>query len=327
LDVGLTLAMSRLSVVLAESRQGPLGSLRRELDERRRKRLETEPYGKAWLGLSEALFPRPGADAGRVVAPDAPSGADMAQRLVLAALGEEQRPEQVTLSLVGNFDRAAAMVHLRRAMEQLAAGNGDGATGARGGIGPTRVVVRDRVPGPRALYGWLAPAFGTPDEVALEVAVQIIGGSKESRFKRELLDRQYAATARAAVDPGWPSSVVSFELTPTGPEPVEALERRVERLLEDFMSEGPSAAEVSFAKALVAYRLRKRVEHSTEPPSTDLAEATLGDRAVQAMRPGFWRRALEAVDQVSPSAVRDAARGSLRSAERVLVVTLPEGQK
>ena len=324
LDVGLALAMGRLSVLLAETREGPIAAVRHELDQRRRKQLESEPYGRSWLELSRALFPGAGLEAGRVIGPEPPDGTDMAQRLVLAAMAEEQRPEQVTLTLVGDFDRAAAMVHLRHAMERLATGDG-GAERPSGG-GP-RLVVRDRVQSPRALYGWLGPAFGSSEEVALEVAVQILGGSKESRFKRELIDHQFAATAKGTIDPGWPSTAVTFELTPTGPEPIESLERRVERLLDDFAGDGPSAAEVAFAKALVAYRLRKHVEQSAAPPSTDLAEATLGDRALQILRPGAWQHALDAVDKVTAATVRDVARRTLAREQRVEVVTLPEGQK
>lgn len=322
-DVGLQLAAGRLAVLLGEASHGPLAALRGELEHKRRDALESEPFGKGWIALSTALFASSPRNGARLIGPTPPTGPDMTRRLLLASLAEERSPERVTISLVGNFDQRAAMVQLRRALDELSVPARQPPEPDASAALP-RQVVHARVPHPRTLYGWLGPATGSKEALSLEVAVQLLAGSKESRFRRELLDREIASAARGFVDPGWPSSVVALDLAPTGPVPIESLERRVDAMLEDLRRHEPSLAEVAYAKAILAYRLRKRVAQSLEPPSTDLAEASLPDRVVQTLRPGLWERSLKLLDEVTPAAVHEAIRANLRPDTRRQVVVEPE---
>jgi predicted Zn-dependent peptidase len=176
----------------------------------------------------------------------------------------------------------------------------------------------------RALYGWAVPALGTKHDAAVQVAVQILAGRKESRFQRELVKPQLAAAVRGFVDPGWVTSTAAIELTPAATVDVERLEQRAEAIIDDLGREGPNRVEIAYAKAILAYRIRKKIAQSTEAPSPDLAPATLGGRIVHALQPGFWQDALKRLEKVDERDVRRAVRRHLGTDGRVLVVSLPD---
>ncbi|MBW2528480.1 MAG: insulinase family protein, partial [Deltaproteobacteria bacterium] len=322
LDVGIHLAVGRLALLLQQSVSRPRAALRTEMHRKQRRALEQRPYGPSWVALSEALFPPGSRHAGQVVSPDPADSALWTQRLLLSGLAREQRAEHATISLVGHFDRKVALTHLDRALVLLGPSSG----GSHGGApdGPTRLMVSTRGIDPRLLFGWPAPAVGARDDAALQVAIQVLAGRKESRFRRELLERQLAASARGFVDPGWEASAAVLELTPAATVDVERLERQVETIVDELGRDGPGRVEIAYAKAILSYRLRKRIAQATEPPSTDLAQATLGGRIVHAVRPGFWQDAQKRLEQVDERAVRRAVAKHLTPARRVVVVSMPE---
>lgn len=323
LDVGIHLAVGRLALLLEQSRRSPLAALRTELNRRRRQHLASRPHGSSWLALSEALFPIGSPHEGRIISPDPEDSALWTHRILLASLTEERSPQRATLSIVGPFDRRAAIDQVELAFALLRPGLGARRAADETPAGPRRVVTDEPGRHPQLLYGWPAPAVATPDATAVEVALYVLAGRKGSRFRRELVEPQLAATARGFVDPGWTTSAAAIELVPAATVEMDRLERRAESIIDDLATEGPSRVELAYAKAILTYRLRKRIAQLGQPPKPELARATLGGRLVDAMRPGFWQQALERLEQVDGEAVRRAARTYLTPRGRVAVVTLP----
>jgi predicted Zn-dependent peptidase len=225
---------------------------------------------------------------------------------------------------VGHFDRKVALIHLDRALASLGPVGRSGSDSEATSPGPTRLSVQVGKSDRRALYGWTAPALGAKDDAAVQVAVQILAGRKESRFQRELVKRQLAASVRGFVDPGWEISAAAIELTPAATVDIERLQRRAEAIIDDLAAEGPNRVEIAYAKAILAYRIRKKIAQSTEAPSPDLAQATLGGQIVHALQPGFWQDALERLEKVDDRDVRRAVRRHLGAERRVVVVSLPD---
>jgi len=326
LDVGLAIAAGRLALLLGQAEHQPLGALRFELGRVRRHDLGKLPYGKAWLALGEALFPEGHPHHGRLMGPDAPTSQVLRNRLLLASLAEERRPQRASITLVGDFEPAQARSQLQQALAALGPRLSSPRAGALLLPEPTRLLVHTDGAEPRLLLGWVAPAAGSPVDAALRVALHILAGRKESRLGRELVKGGMAASARGFVDPDWQASAVVLELVPQKDQGVDELQARVQHIIDGLASEGPTPVELAYAQAILDYRLRKRLERATAVATADSAERTLGERIVETLRPGLLQQWLDQTEAVSERAVRRAVRQHLGAAHRVAVLALPDEQ-
>ncbi len=324
LDTGLTIAAGRLAMLLSASRGKPVAAIRNELNRVRRADVHRQRNGKAWLTLSAALYPSTQAFGGRVVGPDEPDVLTLRNRLLLADLSQQQRPRRASITLVGDFEPTRAKSQLDRALAQLGpALLADSCRKAPEPPDPPRLIIRDKVNEARALYGWVTAPLGTADEAKLRIALHILAGRKQSRFQRQLVERQLAAAARGFVDPGWPSSATVVELVPVAGQDFEAVERRMEKIIEQLAAEGPTDLELAYAKAIVGYRLKKRFVQGTAKSTDSVTPAILGYRIMESLRPGLLKQMVDANEKVTSKQVMRAVRKYLGTEHRVVVLTVP----
>ncbi|HVY45606.1 MAG TPA: lytic transglycosylase domain-containing protein, partial [Minicystis sp.] len=151
-DAAVELAASRVRIALGDAADAELAVLRRRAAEPRRRALASAPYGRAWLALSDALFP-PGSPLAGAVVGAHEDGYTARESLLVDALGDERAHAKAAITVVGDVDEA-------RARQLLTAFLGAPLASARPVAGPEREVrvrVDDEVPAPRALYGFLLP--------------------------------------------------------------------------------------------------------------------------------------------------------------------------
>lgn len=122
-------------------------------------------------------------------------------------------------------------------------------------VGPMRVTHRDekvRQPSLSRLYR--AVSYGTDEgrqSHALDVAVEILGGSETSRLYRALVeDQRIAVAARASASTsGLGGGSVSIAATPAEGVTLEQLEAAVDEVIATFLRDGPTEAELARAKS------------------------------------------------------------------------------
>ncbi len=125
-------------------------------------------------------------------------------------------------------------------------------------VGPMRVTHRDeKVRQPSVSRMYRAVSYGTDEgrqAHALDVAVEILGGSETSRLYRALVEEQHIAVnaGAGANTSGLGGGSVTVYATPAEGVTLEAVETAMDRVIGDFLRDGPTDAELSRAKSSLA---------------------------------------------------------------------------
>lgn len=125
-------------------------------------------------------------------------------------------------------------------------------------VGPMRVTHRDeKVRQPSMSRFYRAVSYGTDEgrqAHALDVAMEILGGSETSRLYRELVERQRIAVraSAGASTSGLGGGSVSVSATPAEGVTLETLEAAVDQVIADYLRDGPTEAELARAKSSLA---------------------------------------------------------------------------
>lgn len=122
-------------------------------------------------------------------------------------------------------------------------------------VGPMRVVHRDeKVRQPSLSRMYRALSYGTDEgrqAHALDVAIEILGGSETSRLYRALVEEQRIAVSAGAGSntSGLDGGSVSVAATPAEGVTLETLEAAVDAVIATYLRDGPTAAELARAKS------------------------------------------------------------------------------
>ena len=122
-------------------------------------------------------------------------------------------------------------------------------------VGPMRVTHRDeKVRQPSMSRFYRSISYGTDEgrqAHALDVAIEILGGSETSRLYRALVEEQHIAVSAGASSntSGLGGGSVSVYATPVEGVSLETVEAAVDRVLADFLRDGPTDAELARAKS------------------------------------------------------------------------------
>jgi zinc protease len=125
-------------------------------------------------------------------------------------------------------------------------------------VGPMRVTHRDeKVRQPSVTRMYRAISYGADvgrQAHALDVAIEILGGSETSRLYRALVeDQRIAVSAGAnANTSGLGGGNVSVYATPVEGVPLERVEAAMDAVIARFLAEGPTDAELARAKSSLA---------------------------------------------------------------------------
>ena len=190
--------------------------------------------------------------------------------------------------------------------------------------GPMRVSLSDekvRQPSLTRIYPSVSytTAAQSHEAHALDVAMEILGGSETSRFYRALVDQQrLAVSASASADTsGIGGGTVSLSITPAEGVTLERLEAAMDAVVAKFLADGPTDAEMARAKAglaAAAIYARDDQESLAEMFGASLAEGETMDAIVN------WPDDIMAVTR---DGVIAAARHALNPEASVTGLLLP----
>jgi zinc protease len=127
--------------------------------------------------------------------------------------------------------------------------------------GTHRGWVQDRVPQGRIYRVWNVPEFGSPEESLLDLAAQVLGQGKTSRlYKRLVYKDQIATSATSSNDTNEIGGQFDFTLTANPGGDLNKMEKAANEELQNFLKNGPSAAELQLAKTQILGRYARIVE-------------------------------------------------------------------
>jgi zinc protease len=184
--------------------------------------------------------------------------------------------------------------------------------------GTHRGTVQDRVPQARLYRVWNVPGEHTTTEPLLDLAAQILGGGKTSRYyKRLVYTDQLATSATASDDTREIGGQFQVVLTARPGIDVKKLEAVADEELRAMMKTGPTAAEMELARTVILANYTRIVERiGGFGGKSDLLAAC----ATQTGNPDCYKDYLKGIKAATPAQVKQAMVDWLSDGDYVLEV-------
>ena len=235
---------------------------------------------------------------------------------------KERAPRRATVTIAGDVSRSRVEKAFASAVLAAQAADQDVAPHPR----EERVVLESA--SRRLLYGWIGPAEGQPGHAAMRVAIELLAGAKTGRLRKPLLEDEKLASAIAGVvEPGPRAAVAAIELVPANETAALGLEERLDGEIAQLAEPGPTVNEVATAKAFVLARIEK-ARKAAQPLESGKQRGPAGAAAVPMaarvlLDPAAYDRLIAQLNEVSPNAVKLAAKRLLAKEHRVVVLATP----
>lgn len=110
---------------------------------------------------------------------------------------------------------------------------------------PIKIVMKDKIPSTRIYRNWIVPGLADPDANALYVAMSALGGLSSSRLDNALVRQEQSAVSVAAyMLPFVHGSLVNIQVDVKPGSDADAVSKRLDDILGEFIANGPTAEEV-----------------------------------------------------------------------------------
>ena len=184
--------------------------------------------------------------------------------------------------------------------------------------GTHRGWVQDRVPQARLYRVWNVPEFGSPEEAQLDLVEQVLGRGKTSRlYKRLVYKDQIATSATATNDTNEIGGQFDLTLTANPNGDLSKVETAADEELQNFLKNGPTAAELQLAKTQILGSYARIVERiGGFGGKSDLIAKCQSFKG----NPDCWKDYLKWVKAATPASVKKAANDWLSDGDYVLEV-------
>ena len=323
LDRALFLESDRMGHLLGAVTQVKLDTQRGVVQNEKRMG-ENEPYGLVEYAQLAALMPEGHpyrhSTIGSMADLNAASLADV-QMWFKTHYG----PNNAVLVLAGDIDAATAKAKVEKWFGNIPAGPAPQDVDASV---PTlakdaEVMMHDNVAATRLYRNWVVPGVNSADLPQLDLALAVFGGLGSSRLDNALVrDEKVAVGVKASVQPFEKLSLaeITVDVKP-GVDPV-AVGKRLDQLLADYLTNGPSADEVQRA----ATRQLSGTIGGLEKVGGFTGKAvTLAEGAVYSDDPAKYKKDLAIYAAATPQSVAAAARKWL--GRPVLRLTVAPGER
>ncbi len=303
------------SLYLESERMGHLlGALTQErLDNQRgvvqneKRQGDNQPFGLVQYATLEALFPEGHPYRHSTIG----SMADLDAASLDTVRGwfrDNYGPNNAVLVLAGDVDAATARRLVERYFGDIPRGpaNTPAAADVPTLAAPVSQVMQDRVANTRLYRQWAVPGRTDAAAVPLDVAASILGGLASSRLDNALVRGDQSAVAVSAnYQQHQRVGVFSVQVDVKPGGDAEAVGRRLDALIAEFIAQGPTADEVQ----------RAAMRHASGAVAAIEQVGGFGGKTVLLAEgelyhddPGHFRGELQAYAAVTPAQVQAAAR-------------------
>jgi zinc protease len=293
--------------------------LQRGVVQNEKRQGENQPYGVAYQLLTENTYPVGHPYSWTVIGSmkdlDAASMSDV-QEWFKTNYG----PNNTTLVLAGDITPEVARQKVEKYFGDIPAGpplaKHEAWIAKRSGT--HRGIVQDRVPQARLYRVWNVPGTNTATEPLLDLAAQVLGGGKTSRFYKRLVYKdQLATTATSSNDSNEIAGQFDLTLTARPGIDLRKLELAADEEMRALMKSGPTAAEMELAKTAILARFNRIVERvGGFGGKSDL----LAGCATYTGNPHCYKDYLQGIKAATPAQVKQAMNEWLSDGDYVLEV-------
>ncbi|HEX3435323.1 MAG TPA: pitrilysin family protein [Pseudacidobacterium sp.] len=322
LELALWLESDRMGFLLDTLDREKLTNQRDVVRNERRQSIENRPYGLVDEALVNELFPKEHPYHADVIG----SHADVeAARLedVREFFKQYYAPNNATIAIAGDIDKAKAKALIEKYFAPIPKGpdvpkvdiDTPSITAEK------RITVTDTVQLPKVLFGWLTPSAFAPGDAEADFAAYVLGGGKTSRLYRKLVYEQQIAQAVSCYNESQAlKSWTTCELVARPGVTAEQLEKAADDVIEDFLQNGPTQAEIDRARNVTQsgkIRGLQRVGGFGGVADTlNYYNQYTGD-------PGYLPKDLARYDALTTDSVKKFAQANLGQNQRVTVYGIP----
>jgi zinc protease len=251
LETVLWLESDRMGFLLDSLDEAKFRAQRDIVKNERRQSYDNQPYNRDEELLLLAMYPK-----GHPYSwPTIGSMAD----LTAATVEDVKRffrlhyaPNNATLSIVGDIDPKQTKAWVAKYFGGLPRGKPI----TRPSVGPSsltsqkRLTFEDRVQVPRLTIQWPSVGVHSEDQPALDLLSDILGGSRIARLTKPLVyDEQLATAVDVSQDAAEDVGQFTIVVTPRPGHTLTEIETKVDSVIARFKREGPTADELTRAKA------------------------------------------------------------------------------
>ena len=266
---------------------------------------DNQPYGLVGYEQSENLFP--------VGHPYHHDTIGSLEDLAAASLDDMKNwftdhygPNNSVLVLAGDINAAQAKPLVQKWFGDIARGKDVPPVNAPIPTleAPKKIVMKDKVPATRIYRNWVVPGLADPESNALYVGASVLGGLASSRLDNILVrEEQSAVNVSAYLLPFVHGSLFNVQVDVKPGGDADAVAKRLDEIMADYIANGPTADEVQRVAASTAAQQIDGLEQvgGFGGKATALAEGQLyvGDS-------NFYKKELERLAATRPETVKAA---------------------
>jgi zinc protease len=326
LELALFLESDRMAYLLDAMSPARVNGQRDVVKNERRESYENQPYGMAFLELSQMLYPSghpySWPTIGHMEDLTAASYDD-----VVEFFKKYYAPNNASLVIAGDIDLDATQAIVEKWFSEIPRGEA---------VAPLlpqpayltevkRKTLSDQVQLPRLYLGWLTPPAYAPADAALDVVSSILAGGKNSRlYKRLVYDTEIAQDVGAGQQSQALGSTFLVVATARPGHSAEEMQKAIDEELDRLRREPPDTREVQRALNEIEasfYRQMERVGGFNGKANE------LNAYYFASGNPDFFAEDLARYKALTPTDVQAALRAWLPADRRVELTVVPESKK
>lgn len=285
---------------------------------------DNEPYGMVEYAQLEGLFPEGHPYRHSTIG----SMADLSAATLDTARAwfrENYGPNNAVLVLAGDINAREARPLVERYFGPIARGPVNEPAQAPVPTLPARVdrQMHDRVANTRIYRNWTTPGISGEDTPALEVAASILGGLSSSRLDNQLVRGEQSAVRVSANNQVFHRvSMFEVNVDVRPGQDVNAVSRRLDDIIADYVRTGPTQDEVNRAVMRI---LSQRVQGLEQVGGFGGKAVALAEGLLYTNNANFYRDRLQRLARLTPADVRAAMQRWLN--RPVLAIRVDPGER
>lgn len=183
----------------------------------------------------------------------------------------------------------------------------------------TRQRYEDRVPEARITQVWNVPQWGTDEAVFLDLASDILSSGKTSRLYKKLqYEDQQVSSVSAWIHPMEIAGTFTIQANVKPGEQVEEVEDKMNRILQDFLENGPTQEELERVKARYFANFIQGIERiGGFGGKSDI----LAMHEVFGGSPDYYKKKLQIVANTTIEDIQQTAKAWLSNGKHTLICT------
>jgi predicted Zn-dependent peptidase len=169
---------------------------------------------------------------------------------------------------------------------------------------PIKIVMKDKIPSTRIYRNWIVPGLADPDTNALYVAMSALGGLSSSRLDNILVRQEQSAVAvSASLLPFVHGSLVNIQADVKPGGDADALAKRLDEILADFIKTGPTADEV---QRVAASTIAQQIDGLEQVGGFGGKATALAEGQLYVGDSNFYKKELQRLAATKPETVKAA---------------------